>query len=335
MKKQEKTMKSMTLKKLAVAIAAGAAVLSAHAQGAWPDRNITWVVPFAAGGPMDVVSRPVAKKMAEYLGVPIVIENKTGAGGVAGMDAVSRSKPDGYTIGIASIGTQAIAPNHSKSVRYDPFKSFTEIGLLGRYVNVLVVRGDPAYKSPNEILRAAKDPTKNISYGSAGIGASNHLSGELLAVVGGQNLTHVPYRGSAPALNDLLAGNITFMFDTLNTTMGRFENGTLKALAVTSPKRSPFLPDVPTMDEAGIKGYGETGGEMWWGVVAPAGVPPEVLKRLNDALVKALNSDDIKEQFKRQYVEAWPSSPDEFRRVVRSSHDRWGKTIRQANISAD
>lgn len=326
-------MKSTLIRFAAVTLTAGVLAAPAHAQ--WPERNITWVVPFAAGGPMDVVSRPVARKMSELLGVPIVIDNKTGAGGTTGMDAVARSKPDGYTIGIASIGTQAIAPNHSKTVRYDPFKSFTNVGLLGKYVNVLVVKGDSPYKDPKEILAAAGDKARNITYGSAGIGASNHLSGELLAVVGRQPLTHVPYRGSAPALTDLLAGNITFMFDTLNTTMTRFENRTLKALAVTSPNRSPFLPNVPTMDEAGIKGYSETGGEMWWGVVAPAGVPSEVLKRLNDALVKALNSDDIKEQFKRQYVEAWPSSPEEFARVIRSSHERWGKVIKQANIQSE
>jgi len=317
------------------AFALAAAIVAAPAHAEWPERNITWVVPFAAGGPMDVVSRPVARKMSELLGVPIVVDNRAGAGGVTGMDAVARSKPDGYTIGIASIGTQAIAPNHSKAVRYDPFTSFSNVGLLGKYVNVLVVKGDSPYKDPKEILAAANDKSKNITYGSAGIGASNHLSAELLAVVGAQKLTHVPYRGSAPALTDVLAGNITFMFDTLNTTMTRFENGTLKPLAVTSPKRSPFLPNVPTMDEAGIRGYGETGGEMWWGVVAPAGLPADVLKRLNDALVKALTSDAIREQFRRQYVEAWPSSPEDFSRVVRSSHERWGKVIKHANIQAE
>ena len=328
-------MKHTLIRCAAIALIAGVPLSQVQAQSKWPDRNITWVVPFAAGGPMDVVSRPVAKKMSEILGVPIVIDNKTGAGGTTGMDLVSKSKPDGYTIGIASIGTQAIAPNHSKTVRYDPFSGFTNIGLLGKYVNVLIVKGDSPYKDPKEILTAAGDKSKNVTFGSAGIGASNHLSGELLAVVGKQKLTHVPYRGSAPALTDLLAGNITFMFDTLNTTMTRFENGTLKPLAVTSPSRSPFLPNVPTMDEAGIKGYGETGGEMWWGVVGPAGIPKEVLDKLNDALVKALNSDDIKDQFKRQYVEAWPSSPAEFTQVVRNSHARWGKVIKEADIKSE
>jgi tripartite-type tricarboxylate transporter receptor subunit TctC len=323
-------MKSL-IKLMVSATFLGLTSTSAHAQ--WPEKNITWVVPFAAGGPMDTVSRPVAKKMADLLGVPIVIENKTGAGGITGMDAVARSKPDGYTIGIASIGTQAIAPNHSKAVRYDPFTSFTNIGLLGKYVNVLVVKGDSTFTNPKSILAAADGQEGMITFGSAGVGASNHLSGELFAAVGQRSMTHVPYRGSAPALTDLLAGNISFMFDTMNTTMARFENGTLKALAVTSPQRSPFLPDVPTMDEAGIVGYGETGGEMWWGVVGPAGIEPDVLKRLNQALNDALNSEEIKEQFKRQYVEAWPSSPEQFSQVVRGSHERWGALIRKLNIS--
>ena len=326
-------MKPIAIPYAAIALIAGAVATPACAE--WPERNITWVVPFAAGGPMDVVSRPVAHKMAELLGTAIVVDNKTGAGGTTGMEAVARSKPDGYTIGIASIGTQAIAPNHSKAVRYDPFKSFTNVGLLGKYVNVLVVRGDSPYKDPRQILVAAGDKSKNITFGSAGIGASNHLSGELLAVVGRQKLTHIPYRGSAPALTDLLGGNITFMFDTLNTTMSRFETGALRPLAVTSPTRSPFLPKVPTMDEAGIQGYAETGGEMWWGVVGPAGIPPNVVKRLNEALVKALNSEDVRDQFKRQYVEAWPSTPDEFTRVVRTSHEKWGKVIKAANIQSE
>lgn len=325
----------MSAKNLKFALAAIAACTVLTVRADWPDRPITWIVPFPAGGPMDIVSRPVAKKMSDYLGVPIVVDNKPGAGGTAGMDYIARAKADGYTIGIASVGTQAIAPNLSGPVRYDPNKSFSNIGALGKYVNVLVVNAKAPYKSPQDLLTAAANRSNNVTFGSAGNGSSNHLSGELLALVGKQKLTHVAYRGSAPALMDLLGGNISFMFDTLNTTMTRFQNGSLRPLAVTSPKRSPFLPDVPTMDEAGIRGYADTGGELWWGVVGPAGIPGDVIGRLNGTLIRALNSEDIREEFKKQYVEAWPSTAEEFSRIVRNSHDKWGKVIRQANIKLE
>lgn len=315
------------------ALLGGLLLVSHAASAAWPERPMTWVVPFSAGGPMDVVSRPIAKKMSDILGVSIVVENKTGAGGTLGIGQIARAKPDGYTIGIASIGTQAIAPNINKPVPYDPNTDFTPVGLLGKYTNVLVVKTDSPINTPADIVKLADDSKNNITFGSAGNGSSNHLSGELLRVLTKAPLTHVPYRGSAPALTDVLAGNISFMFDTLNTTMAHFDAGTLRPVAVTSPERSPFLPDVPTMDEAGITGYADTGSELWWGVVGPAGIPEDILRKLNAALVQALNSDEIRQQFKQQYVEGWPSTPDEFAEVVRRSHTQWGKVIREANIT--
>ncbi len=302
----------------------------AHAQ--WPGKAVTWVVPFAAGGPMDVVSRPVAKKMSEILNVPVVVDNKPGAGGAMGMDFVARAHPDGYTIGIGSIGTQTIVPNISKSIKYDPLTSFSNIGLLGRYTNVLLVNGNSKIRTVQDLSTMAKQADANVTFGSAGNGSSNHLSGELLRAITGTKMTHVPYRGSAPALTDLLAGNTTFMFDTLNTTMQRIQNGSLRALAVTSPKRSSYLPDVPTMDEAGIKGYSNTGGELWWGVVGPKGIPADVMTKLNKALNEALNSPEIAQQLKNQYVEIWASTPGEFEKVVESSFKNWKKVVVDAKL---
>ncbi|WP_416401098.1 Bug family tripartite tricarboxylate transporter substrate binding protein [Alicycliphilus denitrificans] len=298
----------------------------------WPTKSITWVVPFAAGGPMDVVSRPVAKKMAEILNTPIVVENKPGAGGAMGIDAISRSRPDGYTIGIGSIGTQAIVPNISKSIKYDPIASFSNIGLLGKYTNVLLVNENSQIRSVADLTAAARKEGANVTFGSAGNGSSNHLSGELLRAITGAKMTHIPYRGSAPALTDLLAGNITFMFDTLNTTMTRIQGGSLRPLAVTSPKRSPFLPNVPTMDEAGISGYSSTGGELWWGVVGPAGISQEVVVRLNKALSEALHSPEVSEQLKNQYVEIWSSTPEAFSKVVEGSYRNWKKVVQDAKL---
>lgn len=306
---------------------------AAHAQ--WPERAITWVVPFSAGGPMDIVSRPVAKKMGDILGQTVVVENRTGAGGALGIDYIARAKPDGYVIGIGSVGTQTIVPNVSRSAKYDPVDSFSNIGLLGRYTNVLLVSTQSPIASVADLVAQARKTGSNVTFGSAGHGSSNHLSGELLRALTGASMTHIPYRGSAPALTDLLAGNTTFMFDTFNTAMSRIQAGNLRPLAVTSPKRSPFLPDVPTMDEAGISGYSAAGGELWWGVVGPAGIPQPVMDRLNGALREALASPEVQSQLKDQYVEIWSSTPQEFTAVVRSSYQSWSKLVKDAKIEAE
>jgi tripartite-type tricarboxylate transporter receptor subunit TctC len=319
--------------KNAIALAAIATVFSLPAMAQqWPGKPITWVVPFAAGGPMDIVSRPVAKKMGEILHTTVVVENKPGAGGAMGIDAISRSRADGYTIGIGSIGTQAIVPNISKSIKYDPIQSFTNIGLLGKYTNVLLVNEKSPIRSVADLTAAARKSDANVTFGSAGNGASNHLSGELLRAITGAKMSHIPYRGSAPALTDLLAGNTTFMFDTLNTTMARIQGGSLRPLAVTSPKRSPFLPEVPTMDEAGISGYSSTGGELWWGVVGPAGIPKDVVDKLNKALSEALHSPEVTDQLQKQYVEIWSSTPEGFAKVVESSYRNWKKVVQDAKL---
>lgn len=301
-------------------------------QAQWPDKPITWIVPFTAGGPMDIVSRPVAKKMSEILNIAIIVVNRPGAGGAMGMDSVARSKPDGYTIGIGSVGTQTIVPNVTKSIRYDPIKSFSNIGLLGRYTNVFLVNEKSPISKVSDLVSLAKKSGSNVTFGSAGNGSSNHLSGELLRALTSTAMTHVPYRGSAPALTDLLAGNTTFMFDTFNTTMARIQNGSLRALAVTSPKRSPFLPNVPTMDEAGVSGYADAGGELWWGVVGPAKIPQPTMDKLNTALREALSSPEVQGQLKNQYVEIWSSTPEEFSKVVQSSYQKWSKLVREARI---
>ncbi|MFG5776061.1 Bug family tripartite tricarboxylate transporter substrate binding protein [Comamonas sp. J-3] len=305
---------------------------SGWAQAEFPDRPITWVVPFAAGGPMDIVSRPVAKKMGEILRTTIVVENRPGAGGAMGMDFVARAKPDGYTIGIGSVGTQTIVPNVNRSIRYDPLQSFSNIGLFGRYTNVLLVNLKSPITDVASLVALSKRAEANVTFGSAGSGSSNHLSGELLRALTGGKMTHVPYRGSAPALTDLLAGNTSFMFDTFNTTMARIEGGSLRALAVTSPARSPFLPNVPTMDEAGVKGYADAGGELWWGVVGPAKIPPATVKKLNTALREALATEDVQAQLKNQYVEIWESTPEEFAQVVQTSYRKWNQLVREAHI---
>lgn len=240
-----------------------ASATSSFAQtGAWPSRPIKFIVPFAAGGPSDGVSRHIATRLEKVLGQPFVIENVAGQGGGIGVARIARAEPDGYTIGIVNVGTQAINPAIYPGLNYDPLNDFASIARIYEFTNVLVVNASKPYKSLGDLIKAAKDKPATITYGSAGIGSSNHLSGEMLSSVIGAKLVHVPYRGSAPATNDLVAGNIDFMFDVLLTSKPFIEGGQLRALAVTSRERMTQLPDVPMMSET-LPGFDVVGWVGW------------------------------------------------------------------------
>jgi tripartite-type tricarboxylate transporter receptor subunit TctC len=298
----------------------------------FPNRPITFIVPFPAGGSMDTFSRPIAQKLSQTLGVPVVVSNRSGAGGGIGISAIARAKPDGYTIGMSSIGNMVINPHIYPDLTYSPLKDFTPIGLAGKFVNVLVVNAQVPAKYVQELITLAKNSPEKITFASAGNGSTNHLSGELLKLKTGASFLHVPYRGSGPALSDLIAGNVTFMFDTLNTSMPHIQAGKLRALAVTSPERSPFLPNVPTMNEAGIKDYARAGEDMWWAVVAPKNLPPKILTRLNDALRASVDSPDLQKQIAEQRLETMSSTPDELHAIFAKDYDRWGQIVRDAGI---
>lgn len=300
---------------------------------AWPDRPITFIVPFPAGGSMDTFSRPIAQKLSEVLSVPVVVSNRSGAGGAVGITAIARSTPDGYTIGMSSIGNMVINPHIYPDLPYDPLSDFTPIGLAGRFVNVLVVNSKVPAQNLQELIELARSQPNKITYASAGNGSTNHLSGEVLRLKTGAPLTHVPYRGSGPALADVMAGNVSFMFDTLNTSMPHIQSGALRALAVTSPERSPFLPDVPTMNEAGVDGYAQAGDDLWWAVIAPKGLPADVSEKLSAALREALGAPDLKEKIQAQRLELLSSSSSEAHEIFTRDYARWGKIIKQAEIS--
>ena len=305
----------------------------AIAQESWPARPIKFIVPFPAGGSMDTFSRPIALQLGKNLGVPVVVENRGGAGGAIGITEIAKSKPDGYTIGMSSIGNMVINPHIYKNLAYNPLSDFSYIGLAGKFVNVLEVNNKSSIESVKNLVDVSKENPGKITFGSAGNGSTNHLSGELLKLLTGADFTHVPYRGSGPALMDLQAGTITFMFDTLNTSMGHIKANTLRPLAVTSPKRSPFLPDVPTMDEMGITGYAEAGRELWWGIIGPAGIPDAIQTKLSTELAKALNSKEVMEQIKSQYLETWSAGPQEFSSIVQKDYKNWGNIVKKMNIS--
>ena len=309
---------------------------STAAVQAFPNKPMKWIVPFPPGGPTDSFSRPVAQKLSELLGQPIIVENVPGAGASIGMEKLARSPADGYTIGLATTGTHSINPHlYGARLPHDTTKDFTPLTLAVRYVNVLVINPKLGINSVKELVDYAKaNPTK-VTFGSAGNGSSNHLSGEALKHVSGAPMQHVPYRGSAAALADVIAGNITFMFDILITAMPSAQAGRVKALAVTSDKRSPYAPDVPTMAEAGIKGFSEAGSDLWFGIVGPAGIPKPLIAKLHESLISAMRSPEIRQRVSAAGFELWTSTPEQFAQVIKVDRDKWGAIVKASGARVD
>ncbi|MDA0983056.1 MAG: tripartite tricarboxylate transporter substrate binding protein [Proteobacteria bacterium] len=309
--------------------------LAAAAQS-YPTKPLKWIVPFPPGGSTDGFSRPLAAKLSELLGQPVVVENVGGAGASIGSDRVAKSAPDGYTIGLATTGSHAINPHiYGKKLPHDTLKDFTHITLAVSYVNVLVVHPDVPTKTVGELVAYAKANPGKVSFGSAGNGSSNHLSGEVLKIVTKAPMQHVPYRGSGPAMTDVMAGNITGMFDVLITSIPQMGAGRVRALAVTSAKRSPYIPEVPTMDESGVPGYSEAGSDLWFGIVGPAGMPKPIVQKLNEKLIEALRAPDMRQRIRIQAFDLWTSTPEEFTKVLRADHAKWGKIVGAAGARID
>ncbi len=306
------------------------------AQANYPSRPIHWIVPFSPGGPTDSYSRPVAQKLSEILGQPVVVENVPGAGASIGMDRVAKSAPDGYTIGLATTGTHSINPSlYGKRLPHDTSRDFTPLTLGVRYVNVLVINPKLGINSVAELVSYAKANPGKVTYGSAGNGSSTHLSGEALSLVTGVPMQHIPYRGSALALADVVAGNITFMFDILITSIPQAKSGRVKALAVTSDRRSPYAPDVPTMAESGVQGFSEAGSDLWFGIVGPAGIPKPIVTKLNESLIAAMRSPDMRERASAAGFELWTSSPEQFAEVIRTDRAKWTKIVEASGAKID
>ena len=300
----------------------------------YPSKPIRFIVPFPPGGSTDGFSRPLAIKLSELVGQPVVIENVGGAGASIGSDRIAKSAPDGYTIGLATTGSLAINPHiYGRKLPHDTIRDFTHITLAVSYVNVLVVNPNVPVKTVAELIEYAK--TNPVSFGSAGNGSSNHLSGELLKVLSKAPMEHVPYKGSGPAMTDVIAGNITFMFDVLITSIPQMRAGRVRALAVTSAKRSPYVPEVPTMDESGVHGYAEAGSDLWFGVVGPAGIPRPIVQKLNEKLIEALRSPDMRQRIRLQGFDLWTSTPEEFTAVLKADYAKWGRIVGAAGAKID
>jgi tripartite-type tricarboxylate transporter receptor subunit TctC len=326
-------MKSKSVKilfALAACIVASALPNDAALAG-YPDRIVKIVVPFAPGGGTDTVARTLAQEMAKDLGQSVIIENKPGAGTLIGTQSVATSDPDGYTLLVGTFAN-AVNPSLNAKLPYDPHKDFAPVALVARSFNIVVVNAKSPYRSIADLIAAAKAEPDKLSYGTYGTGTSAHLAGELFKSLAKVNLTTVPYKGAAPAITDLLGGQIQVMFTTVASAASLIESGQLRALAVTSAERSPAFPDVPTVAEAGVSGYSA---ESWYGLFAPAKTPPEIIDRLNKAAATAVKAEAFKKLSVNEGLVMVASPPAELDRYFRGEEERWRKVIENAGIKVE
>jgi tripartite-type tricarboxylate transporter receptor subunit TctC len=297
----------------------------------FPSKPIRFIVPYAPGGTTDLVARTVGAHMAQTLGQPVVIDNRAGAGGNIGMDAVAKAAPDGYTVGMGAISTNALNPHIYKKMPFDPRKDFTAVGLLGN--STIVLEAGPALpvKSVAELLAHAKK-SPGVPYATAGAGTSMHLTGVLFAQTSKTDLVHVPYKGSAPLITDLIGGQVPIAFDNLPASLPHIQAGKLRALAVAGAQRSPALPDVPTLAEAGLP---DAVVEPWFGVYGPAGLPAAVAQRLNKALADALADPAVKDKLLAAGFTPRSASVADFDALTKREYERLGKVAHSAQMSAD
>jgi tripartite-type tricarboxylate transporter receptor subunit TctC len=326
----------MTIRVAAIALSAtllAAGGASAQNPAAnYPNKPIRFVVPYTAGGTTDILARIIAAKLTESWGQHVLVDNRPGAGGNIGTDLVAKAGPDGYTIVMGAISTHAINPSLYKSIPYDHIRDFAPITRVGLLPNVLVVNPSLPAKTVKEFIAYGKANPGKLNFASPGTGTSLHLSGELFKDMTGTDMVHVPYKGSTPALTDLLGGQVLAMFDNLPASLPHIKGGKLRPLAVTTARRTPALPDVPTMIEAGVPGFEVT---SWFAVFAPARTPKEIVAKLNSEMVKILNSPDVKEKLAQQSVEAAPTTPEELAAFVKSETERWAKVIKATGATVE
>ena len=309
----------------------------AQAQTAWPSKPVKIVVPFAPGGTTDLLARAVAPELSRAFGQQFVVENRAGAGGNVGAEAVSKSAPDGYTILMGTVGTHGINRALYPKLPYDPFKDFAPITLVAAVPNVMVVNADKAkalnINNVSDFIKAAKARPGQFNMASSGNGTSIHLAGELFKSQTGIFMAHIPYRGSGPALLDLMGGSMDVMFDNLPSAMPLIKSGKLKALAVTSGQRSGAMPDLPTIEEAaGLKGFEAS---SWFGLLAPAGTPVDIVNRIQQEVAKSLNTPAIKEKMLAQGAIPSGNTPAQFATLIESEHKKWAVVVKASGAKVD
>ncbi len=317
---------------LATAAVGAAIPAGALAQAAYPTKPVTIVVPFAAGGTTDILARIIGQALTSELGQPVVVDNRAGAGGNIGGALAAKAPADGYTLFMGTVGTHAINASLYKKMPFDPVKDFAPLTRVANVPNLLVANPAQPYKSVKELIAYAKANPGKVNFGSSGNGSSIHLSGELFKSLAKVDMVHVPYKGSAPAVTDLLGNQIGIMFDNMPSAIQHVRSGKLVPIAVTTAKRSPELPNVPTIAEAGVPGYEAT---SWFGMFAPAGTPAPVLAKLNTALVKVLNQAEVKKKINEQGAETTSEMPEQFAAFIKAESVKWGKVVQESGASLD
>ena len=321
-----------TLLTTAAAFAAFGPLGSATAQSAWPARPIRLVVPFPPGGSTDILARSIGKELQDAWGQPVVIDNVPGAGGSIGADKVAKAPADGYTLLMGHIGTLAVNPSLYPNLPYDPIRSFAPVAWVARVPNVLVVHPSVPARTVQELVALAKAKPGQLAYGSGGNGSAANLATEYFKLRTGTSLLHIPYRGTAPALTDLVGGQIQLLFTGAPAVLGQIRNGQLRAIAVSSPRRLDALPDVPTVAESGYKDFEA---DQWYGVVAPAGTPPAVVAKLNAQINKSLSSPELKTRLNSEGAVAVTATPEAFASHTAREIARWQPVIKSGRVKAD
>lgn len=304
---------------------------SALAQQPYPSRPIRLISPFAPGGGNDILCRTIAPKLTERIKQQVIVDNRPGANGIIGTEVAARSAPDGYTIVLIPSGHAVNASLHRK-LPYDSIRDFTPITLVGSSPLILAVHPSLPARNVKQLIALAKAHPEQLTYGSAGIGSSGHLGGALFDALTGTKMVHVPYKGMSLAITDLMSGQVSLVFGTSLSVMPHVRSGRLRAMATTGAQRSPALPDLPTVAEAGVPGY-EAG--LWYGFVGPAHIPAEIVRRLNAEIVAVLKLTEVRERLASQGVDARPSTPEEFGRLLASDLERWAKVVQRAGIRAE
>jgi tripartite-type tricarboxylate transporter receptor subunit TctC len=320
------------MRPLIVASFAAAASIFTSFAGAddYPSHPIRLIVPFSAGGGADVVARIIAEQVGTTIGQPIIVENKAGAAAIIGTESVAKATPDGYTLLLGQSGPISINPAVYESLQYDPVKDFAPITLTTAYPYILVVNAKEPQKSLKELVATIKQSPNALNYGSAGIGGANHLVTEMFSEAAGLKMTHIPYRGTAPAVADLLAGRLTLVFSDPVSALAHIQSGALRALAVSSKERSAIAPDVPTVAESGYPGFDAIG---WHGILAPASTSPAVIRKLHDEIVKALHDPHTKSLLTNQATQVVGDTPAEFAGFIQDDIAKWSAIAKHANIS--
>jgi tripartite-type tricarboxylate transporter receptor subunit TctC len=305
----------------------------AQAQGpAWPSKPIKMIVTFAAGGGADFVARNIASKMSEHLGQTVVIENRAGGGGLIGNDLVAKAAPDGYTLLMGAAGPLTVAPHLYDKVPYDAQKDLVPVSLVAASPFTLVINTEVPVNNLSQLIELIKKSPGKITYGSSGTGGAPHLAGELFTNMAQLNAVHVPYKGLAPAINDLLGNHVNMLFADTGLVVQQISVGKLKAIAITSAQRSPLLPEVPTMSEAGLPGY--LAGS-WYGILAPAGTPSNIITRINEVVNLSLKDDELQKKFILQGLESKAMSPGQFAEIFETDYKKWGLLIKEKGIKLD